>query len=101
MAHDGQDPTLDYGTEAAVILPDLLDLTRAAVGPAEQILDIARAKVRERVSTEGRVSGAMLEAEQTAAHGLAWLATYVESLRQMQAGPKRSTRRASSARSSS
>ncbi len=32
----------------------------------------------------GKVSGALIEANQTAAHGLAWLATYVEALRQMQ-----------------
>jgi hypothetical protein len=37
------------------------------------------------------VSRALLEANQTATHGLAWLATYVESLRQMQAWAKRLT----------
>ena len=35
--------------------------------------------------TDGeRVSGALIEQHQTAAHGLAWLATYAQSLRQMQ-----------------
>ena len=33
----------------------------------------------------GKVDATLLEADQHAAHGLAWLATYVESLRQMQA----------------
>jgi len=82
MAHDGQDVTLSSGNP---VLPDLLDLTRAAVAPAESILDAATAKLKEAVSVEGKVSVARVEAEQTGTHGLAWLATYVESLRQMQA----------------
>ncbi|MFD1509556.1 acyl-CoA dehydrogenase family protein [Lacimonas salitolerans] len=80
MAHDGQ----DMAVTQPVIFPDLLTLTGAAVAPAERILEKATARVRDAVSEGGRVSGALLEAEQTAAHGLAWLATYVESLRQMQ-----------------
>ena len=66
------------------LLPDLLGLTAAAVAPAEALLDVAIARVRETVSKDGRVSASLLEQNQTAAHGLAWLATYVESLRQMQ-----------------
>ena len=80
MAHDGQDMTMTQ----TVILPDLLSLTAAAVPPAEAILDIARTRVRDLVSKDGRVSAGLIEANQTAAHGLAWLATYVESLRQIQ-----------------
>ena len=78
MAHDGQDLSL-----GSVILPDLLDLTRAAVAPVEQVFESARGRVRDMVSVDGRVSGAAVEANQTAAHGLAWFATYLESLRQM------------------
>ncbi|MDG1289896.1 MAG: acyl-CoA/acyl-ACP dehydrogenase [Lentibacter sp.] len=66
------------------LLPDLLTLTGAAVAPAESLLAKAIERVRTDVSTEGRVSAQLLEENQTAAHGLAWLATYVESLRQMQ-----------------
>ncbi|WP_417275079.1 acyl-CoA dehydrogenase family protein [Celeribacter halophilus] len=66
------------------ILPDLLALTRAAVAPAEAILERARAALRSEFLENGRVSSRRVEANQTAAHGLAWLATYVESLRQMQ-----------------
>ncbi|MFU8865895.1 MAG: acyl-CoA dehydrogenase family protein [Rhodobacterales bacterium] len=80
MAHDGQDIAMN----PVVILPDLLRLTGAALEPVEKLFDTAKASVRARVSEGGKVSGALLEAEQTAAHGLAWLATYVESLRQMQ-----------------
>ena len=80
MPHDGQD--LPMTTD--IVLPDLLNLTRAALAPAEHILETARSKLREDVSENGRVSARAVEAQQTATHGLAWLATYVESLRQMQ-----------------
>ncbi|MGX9354824.1 acyl-CoA dehydrogenase family protein [Roseobacteraceae bacterium S113] len=79
MAHDGQDLMLD----APVVLPDLLKLTGDAVAPARSVLAIAKEKLRDAVTVEGRVNAGRIEAEQTAAHGLAWLATYVESLAQM------------------
>ncbi|WP_209506304.1 MULTISPECIES: acyl-CoA dehydrogenase family protein [unclassified Ruegeria] len=81
MAHDGQDMT-QMTTDA--VLPDLLDLTRAAVPAVDAVFEKARASVRGMVTAEGRVSGALIEANQTAAHGLAWLATYSQSLQQMQ-----------------
>ncbi len=68
----------------SALLPNLLTLTKAAVAPCEALLETATSKVRETVSKDGRVSAGLLEDHQTAAHGLAWLATYVESLRQMQ-----------------
>ncbi len=85
MAHDGQDLAID----APVLVDDLLSLTKAALAPVEAILDTAKARLEASVMVEGRVSGARIEANQTAAHGLAWLATYVESLRQMQNWAKR------------
>ncbi len=69
----------------SVILPDLLKLTGAAVAPVESILETAIARVKETVSEDGRVSGKLIEQNQTAAHGLSWLATYAQSLKQMQA----------------
>ena len=39
--------------------------------------------MRDAVTEDGRISSAALEREQHAAHGLAWMATYVEALRQM------------------
>ncbi len=72
-------------TAPAALLDDLLRLTGAAIRPLEDLLTLATARVREAVSAEGRVSAAKLEENQCAAHGLAWLATYVEALRQMQA----------------
>ncbi len=81
MAHDGQD--LSTMTTPAV-LPDLLDLTRAAVPAVETVFERALESVRAMVSRDGKVSGALIEANQTAAHGLAWVATYNQSLKQMQ-----------------
>lgn len=75
--------------DGAAILPDLLALTSAAVPPAEALLALATDAVRSLVSVDGKVSGALIEEHQTAAHGLAWIATYVESLRQMQGWAER------------
>jgi len=80
MAHDGQDLTM---TNSA-LLPNLTDLTAAAVAPAEQVFQTATEALRALVTKDGRISAGLIEANQTAAHGLSWLATYVESLRQMQ-----------------
>ncbi|MCE8514213.1 acyl-CoA/acyl-ACP dehydrogenase [Ruegeria pomeroyi] len=82
MAHDGQDPMTM--TTQTVLLPDLLSLTGAALAPVDALFERARDSVREMVSEGGRVSGALIDANQTAAHGLSWLATYQQSLRQMQ-----------------
>ncbi|MEM0937064.1 MAG: acyl-CoA dehydrogenase family protein [Pseudomonadota bacterium] len=87
MAHDGQDISAS-GFDTA-LLPDLLSLTGAAVPPCVEILEKALAAVRAVVSDGDRVSGTLVEQHQTAAHGLAWLATYVESLRQMQGWAER------------
>jgi len=87
MAHDGQD--LAAAGVTATLLPDLLALTAASVAPAEAILDRATAAVRAMATDGDRVSGTLMERNQTAAHGLAWLATYVESLRQMQGWAER------------
>jgi (2S)-methylsuccinyl-CoA dehydrogenase len=55
-----------------------LERYQDAVAAAERLLHLARASVRKSVKAAGG-----LDAAQAAAHGLAWLATYVESLRQM------------------
>ncbi|MGC1503266.1 MAG: acyl-CoA dehydrogenase family protein [Sulfitobacter sp.] len=81
MAHDGQDMTLE---QAPALLNDLLGLSAAAVPPVEALLEKAKSSVRALVSKDGRVSADLIEAHQTAAHGLAWLATYAQALRQMQ-----------------
>ncbi|MBY6048624.1 acyl-CoA dehydrogenase family protein [Vannielia litorea] len=80
MPHDGQDMTAQ-----AIILPDLLNLTGAAVAPAQALLEAAKAGLKAELAVEGRVSGGAVDANQTATHGLAWFATYVQALKQMQA----------------
>ena len=55
-----------------------LERYQDAVSAAERLLHLARAGVRTSVEAAGGI-----DAAQAAAHGLAWLATYVESLRQM------------------
>jgi len=80
MAHDGQDMTL----KQSPILDDLLALTAAALPAVEGVLARAKDAVRA-ITTDGdRISGKLIEENQTAAHGLAWLATYAQSLQQMQ-----------------
>ena len=80
MPHDGQTvPT------ASIILDDLLGLSAQSIAPVETLLSAATQSVRAMVTADGRISASLIEENQTAAHGLAWLATYVESLRQMQA----------------
>ena len=61
------------------------DLARQAQFAAEGLMDCALTAVRERVSENGKLSVARIEAEQHAAHGLAWLATYVEAVKEMAA----------------
>ena len=64
---------------------DLVGLARDAAAALEALLGDATARVRERVAVEGHVVSRLLDREQRAAHGLAWLATYVEAVRQMAA----------------
>ena len=56
---------------------------REAVMAAEALLADATYSVRERVTSEGSIRPDLLDREQRATHGLAWLATYVEALRQL------------------
>jgi len=72
MPHDGQTPPV-----TDQLLKDLPSLCQDAVTAAEAVLQAARTAVGATVADEG------LETAQYAAHGLAWLATYVEALRQM------------------
>ncbi len=62
---------------------DLLDTCAGALAAAETLLDAARSGVAAAVLREGRVDAALLDREQFAVHGFAWMATYVEALRQM------------------
>ena len=79
MALDGQEMQMK-----PAILPDLMTLTTAVAPKMAALYDRARAALRAEFLVDGKISNAKIEANQTAAHGLAWLATYVEALRQMQ-----------------
>jgi len=68
----------------SAILPNLLSMTNAAVQPINDLLAIATGQLRTRLSDGGKLSGALLEQNQTAAHALSWLATYNQALTQMQ-----------------
>lgn len=62
-----------------------VELIGAALPGFETLLDQAIAAVRQKVLVDGKISSSRLEAEQHAAHGLSWLATYVMALRELKA----------------
>ncbi|HEY1542805.1 MAG TPA: acyl-CoA dehydrogenase family protein [Xanthobacteraceae bacterium] len=64
---------------------DLVALAQEAAAAAEALLADATIELRARVAVEGHVVTRRLDHEQRAAHGLAWLATYVQALRQLAA----------------
>ena len=64
------------------ILPDLPELLDRAGREAEVLTAELQDAVAERVRPGGRLDRAALDAEQHAAHGLAWAAAYAETLRQ-------------------
>src|SRR5262245_12237863 len=62
---------------------DLIELAQQASASLDALLAEATAKVRSQVTVEDRVVGRLFDREQRATHGLAWLATYVEAVRQL------------------
>ncbi len=78
MPHDETDNTAEPR-----ILPDLETLAADAVDGICALLETAKRHVRDLVSADGRVIAALLDRHQDSAHALAWLATYVEALREM------------------
>jgi (2S)-methylsuccinyl-CoA dehydrogenase len=73
----------DEAPEDTLEVADPLALTAEALAAAEALESAARAALGRRVAPNGKIDGAALEREQFAAHGLAWMATYVSSLREM------------------
>jgi (2S)-methylsuccinyl-CoA dehydrogenase len=67
------------------VLPALAD----AVGAVEALFAEARRAVADRVTIEGRTVARVFDREQRATHGLAWLATYMEAIRQLSAYAQR------------
>ncbi len=72
-----------------VVLPNLLQLCGEAATNAGRLLARASATVRAKVTENGVLSADAIEREQHACHGLAWLATYAEALKQMAAYAER------------
>jgi (2S)-methylsuccinyl-CoA dehydrogenase len=70
------------GSEAPTV-PELIPLLESATEAAAALRDRAVEAVAAKVSSGGKIDGAALEREQRAAHGLAWIATYVEAIRQI------------------
>ncbi|HEX6842298.1 MAG TPA: acyl-CoA dehydrogenase family protein [Stellaceae bacterium] len=75
--------TASTAAAAGPLLPDILPLTGRALDAAETLLAAAKRNLLADVAPGGAIDPALLEARQFAAHGYAWMATYVEALRQM------------------
>ena len=60
----------------------LTDAKEALVA-VEGLYNDSLASVRARVSKDGKLSNELIEADQHAAHGLAWFATYVQGLKEL------------------
>jgi (2S)-methylsuccinyl-CoA dehydrogenase len=79
MPHDGQ--SLAEGP----LLADLLSLTARTLPEVEALFHQAREGLRDAVTVAGKPSAPLLDQRQDQAHALAWLATYLEGLRQLRA----------------
>jgi (2S)-methylsuccinyl-CoA dehydrogenase len=66
-----------------VILPNLRGALRAAAGDAEAYFIELRKAVAARVAPGGKVDRKLIDVEQRATHGLAWVLTYVETLKEV------------------
>ena len=82
MALDGQNAAMQ--TENYIVMPDLLATTQQALESLDTLLKEAKGTVKSLVAKDGRISSSLMEQHQATAHGLSWLATYHESMRQMQ-----------------
>src|ERR1700751_2150886 len=62
---------------------EVIAMLSDAVAAMDALLNDAARAVGERVMVDGRVVSRRFDSEQRATHGLAWLATYVEAIRQL------------------
>ena len=76
-------------TRGATASTQLIPLLDEAAKAATTLRDRAIEAVSAKVSSGGKLDNAALEREQRAAHGLAWVATYVEALTQIASYAKR------------
>jgi len=68
-----------------LLLPDLLALTAAAVDSADRLVASGQRSVAALVAPGGKLDADLLERNQYAAHGLAWVSTYARALTEMRA----------------
>jgi (2S)-methylsuccinyl-CoA dehydrogenase len=71
------------GMGSDVILPNLRGTLRNAAGDAEAYFSELRKSVAARVAPNGKVDRKLIDVEQRATHGLAWVLTYVETLKEV------------------
>ncbi len=74
---------------ASVLVDDLDGALGDAVAAVEELYEKAKLRVGQAVSACGKLQSTLLDREQHAAHGLAWLATYVATLRELVAYARR------------
>lgn len=72
-----------------VLLPDLISTCATALDTLRGLHAAAKVSVTAMVSKDGKIDSALFEANQEAAHGFAWLTTYVAALEQMLEWAKR------------
>jgi (2S)-methylsuccinyl-CoA dehydrogenase len=77
MALDAQTPP------TSPLLANLMALCRAALDDSAALVAAAKAALKPVLAPGGRIDAAALERHQSAAHALAWMATYDEALRQV------------------
>ena len=82
MAHDGQD--LAFHLDNSWMIVDLLTKTRRAADELSTLFETARQQIKAQIVVDGKTSGKLLEENQDAVHGLAWIATYATAMQQMQ-----------------
>ncbi len=76
LARDGEDTALENPTQ-------LIATCRDALASAQAFAQAAKRSVSRLVAPNGRVETSLIDREQFAAHGYAWLATYVSALKAM------------------
>ena len=65
------------------LLDDVSDLLGPAADAARSLVELTREGVWQLVSAEGKPDAALMEREQHAAHGFAWLTTYEQTLAEL------------------
>ncbi len=73
------------GHISTVLMSNLIARSALCLPEVDRLFDQARENLRDRATVSGKIDSVQLEHHQFAAHALSWLATYRQSLTQMQA----------------